>query len=69
MIHKSKLSLTQADACIAIAHWLNATTFRETVKVKTVEPEKSNYNGVAHFEIEIEHEPSLEVADPKETQP
>ena len=65
MIRNSTLSLTQADACIAIAHWLNATTFREPVKVTAVRPDDNRNSSVTHFEIEIAVEPTPETNDPQ----
>lgn len=67
MIQRSTISLTQADACVAIAYWLNATTFREPVNVKEVRTDSSNY-GVTHFEIQIERETTPETNDTKEPQ-
>ncbi len=53
MISASTLSITQADMQIAIAYWLNATAFKEPVRVTKVEVESKNY-GTEHFKVTCE---------------
>lgn len=53
MISSTTLSITQADIQIAIAYWLNATVFKEPVRVTNVDVENKSY-GVPHFEVVCE---------------
>jgi hypothetical protein len=66
MISKTELSLTQADMRTAIAHWLNATTFKSPVQVERVEAEKSSgYNATEHFKVTLVREEASDATSGK----
>jgi hypothetical protein len=58
MISKSTITLTQADMQTALTYWLNATAFKEPVKVVNVKRDDSNrfVGGIEHFVAEIERD-------------
>lgn len=57
MISASTITVTQADMMTAVAFWLNATSFKEPVRVTKVESESKNY-GAEHFKVTIERVPA-----------